>query len=135
MPSERERDEIISENCEYTSKLGYSVSDEDRILPVMYWIPKMHKTPIGHRFIVASKLCCTKKVSKAVSSALKLVFWQVESFHRKAKIDSPYSKFWVLQNVDPVIEKLKHINKRKMRNLFQHMILVLYTPKFHMKIL
>ena len=112
-PSERGRDEIISENCEYTSKLGYSVSDEDKILPVMYWIPKMHKTPIGHRFIVASKLCCTKKVSKAVSSAFKLVFGQVESFHRKAKFDSPYSKFWVLQNVDPVIEKLKHINKRK----------------------
>ena len=55
-PSERERDEIISENCEYTSKLGYSVSDEEKILPLMYWIPKMHKTPIGHRFIVASKL-------------------------------------------------------------------------------
>ena len=79
----------------------------------MYWIPKMHKTPIGHRFIVSSKLFCTKKVSKAVSSAFKLVFGQVESFHWKAKFDSPYSKFWVLQNVDPVIEKLKHINKRK----------------------
>ena len=60
-PSERGRDEIISENCEYTSKLGYSVSDEDKILPVMSWIPKMDKTPIGHRFIVASILCCTKK--------------------------------------------------------------------------
>ena len=69
-PSERVRDEIISENCEYTSKLGYSVSDEDKILPVMYWIPKMHKTPIGHRFIVASKLCCTKKVSNAVYQML-----------------------------------------------------------------
>ena len=66
-----------------------------------------------HRFIVASKLCCTKKVSKAVSRAFKLVFGQVESFHQKAKFDSPYSKFWVLQNVDPVIEKLKNINKRK----------------------
>ena len=73
----------------------------------------MHKTPMGHRFIVASKICCTKKVSKSVSNVFKLIFGQVESFHRKAKFNSHYQKFWVLQNVDPVIEILKKINKWK----------------------
>ena len=111
--ADRDRDEIISENCLYTAKLGYDVSDEEKVLPIMYWIPKMHKSPIGHRFIVASKICCTKQVSKAVSNVFKLIFGQVESFHRKAKFESPYSKFWILQNVDPVIEKLKQINKKK----------------------
>ena len=52
-------------------------------------------------------------MSKAVSNVFKLIFGQVESFHRKAKFESPYSKFWILQNVDPVIEKLKQINKKK----------------------
>ena len=79
----------------------------------MYWIPKMHKNPMGHRFIVASKVCCTKKISKSVSNVFKLVYGQVESFHRKAKFNSNYKKFWVLQNVDPVIDILKKINKRK----------------------
>ena len=68
---------------------------------------------MGHRFIVASKVCCTKKVSKSVSNVFKLIFGQVESFHRKAKFNSNYQKFWVLQNVDPVIDILKKINKRK----------------------
>ena len=111
--SEKVALDIISENCEYTSRLGYSVSENDKVLPIMYWIPKMHKSPIGHRFIIASKVCCTKQVSKSVSSVFKLIFGQVESFHRKAKFDSHYSKFWVLQNVDPVIDILKKINKRK----------------------
>ena len=110
--ADRESIDIISENCEYTSRLGYDVSENDKILPIMYWIPKMHKSPMGHRFIIASKVCCTKKVSKSVSSAFKLIFGQVECFHRKAKFNSHYAKFWVLQNVDPVIDILKKINKR-----------------------
>ena len=77
--ADRKSIDIISENCEYTSRLGYVVSENDKILPIMYWIPKMHKLPMGHRFIIASKVCCTKKVSKSVSSAFKLIFGQVES--------------------------------------------------------
>ena len=36
------------------------VSTKEKALPLMYWIPKMHKNPIGARFIVASKSCSTK---------------------------------------------------------------------------
>ena len=38
--ADRESIDIISENCEYTSRLGYDVSENDKILPIMYWIPK-----------------------------------------------------------------------------------------------
>ena len=79
----------------------------------MYWTPKMHKKPIGERFIIASKKCSTKKISKAVSSIFKLIYNQILNFHKNAKFLSNYNKFWVLQNVDPVLEKLKAINKRK----------------------
>ena len=30
--ADRDRDEIISENCMYTAKLGYDVSDEEKVL-------------------------------------------------------------------------------------------------------
>ena len=73
----------------------------------------MHKKLIGERFIIASKKCSTKKISKAVSSIFKLIYNQILNFHKNAKFLSNYNKFWVLQNVDPVLEKLKAINKRK----------------------
>ena len=111
--SGREASEIISENNEYTSRLKFQTEEDDNILPVMYWTPKMHKTPIGKRFIIASKKCSTKKISKAVSSIFKLIYNQILNFHKNAKFLSNYNKFWVLQNVDPVLEKLKAINKRK----------------------
>ena len=49
------------------------VCEKEKDLPIMYWIPKKHKTPTGKRFIIASKLSSTKKISKAVSSVFKLI--------------------------------------------------------------
>ena len=70
-------------------------------------------TPIAHRFIISSKKCSTKHVSKAVSNAFKLIFSQVENFHQKAKFVSNYNKFWVLQNVEPIITIMTKLNKWK----------------------
>ena len=36
-------------------------SENDKILPIMYWIPKMHKSHMGHRFIIASKVVVQKR--------------------------------------------------------------------------
>ena len=58
-----------------------------------YWIPKLHKNPVGSRFIIASKNCSTKPLSKAVSNTFKLIYSQIENFHHKSKFLSNYNKF------------------------------------------
>ena len=95
--------EIVEENVMYSERLGLEVDDREKDLPIMYWIPKMHKDPPGARFIIASKQCSTKKISKSVSSAFKLIFHQIENFHKKAKFLSNYNKFWVIQNPNPLL--------------------------------
>ena len=47
----------------------------------------------------------TKPFSKAVSNVFKVIYLEIENFHRKSKFLSNYNKFWLLQNVDPIIEK------------------------------
>ena len=111
--TQKSREEIIDDNLQYSKHLKLEPDDKDLDLPVMYWTPKMHKNPSGARFIIASKHFSTKALSKAVSSAFKLIFNQVERFHSNAKYLSNYNKFWVLQNADPVIAALKHINRKK----------------------
>ena len=39
-------------------------------LPVMYWIPKMHKNPITFRFIIASPACSIKPLSKDIRKSM-----------------------------------------------------------------
>ena len=90
-----------------------NVTDKELDLPAMYWIPKKHKHPTGKRFIIASKQCSTKQISTSVSNVFKLIYSQVENFHKKAKFLSNYNKFWVLQNCNPVLESLNRINKKQ----------------------
>ena len=107
------KDEIIQDNVQYAEHLGFNVSEREKDLPNMYWIPKMHKNPVKHRFIVASKACSTKPISKAVSNAFKLIHRQTERFHSSSKYDANFNKFWVVQNSQPVLNALNKINAKK----------------------
>ena len=129
-------EEIIDENVEYSKRLGLSVIEKDKALPIMYWTPKMHKTPTGARFIVASKTCSTKVISKSVSSVFKLIYKQINNFHKNAKFLSNYNKFWVLQNSDPVLHNMKRINrKNNAKSIATYDFSTLYTKIPHEKLI
>ena len=136
-PAQKSKDEIIFDNIEYSKRLKLQLNEEkDSVLPVMYWTPKMHKNPSGCRFIIASKNCSTKPLSKAVSSAFKLIFNQVERFHTNAKFFSNYNKFWVLQNADPVLSIINDINRKKRaKSIATYDFSTLYTKLPHQKLI
>ena len=96
----------------------------------------MHKSPIGSRFIVASKMCATKPISKIIASVFKLIYHQTENFHKKAKFLSNYNTFWVLQNSQPVIDDIHHINKNKRaKSIATYDFSTLYTNIPHDKLI
>ena len=101
----------------------------------MYWICKLHKNPVGSRFIIASKNCSTKPLSKAISNIFKLIYSQIENIHRKSKFLSNYNKFWVLQNVDPVIENININRKKKTKSITTYYFSTLYTTLLHDKLI
>ena len=99
---------------------------------MIYWIPKMHKTPVGKRFIIASKNCSTKQLSKDVSKIFKLLFRQVRNFHDKSLFYSNYNHFWVVENSTPVLEKMERINlKSKAKSVSTLNFATLYTKIPH----
>ena len=134
--SDSSKEHIIDDNVEYAKRLNMDVSGKELDLPAMYWIPKKHKHPTGKRFIIASKQCATKQISTAVSNVFKLIYSQVERFHKKAKFLSNYNKFWVLQNSNPVLESLNRINRRKnAKSISTFDFSTLYTKLPHDKLI
>ena len=133
---EKSKEEIIEENVMYAERSGFEVDEKGKQLPIMYWIPKMHKNPSGARFIIASKQCSTKQISKAVSNAFKLIFHQIENYHKKAKFLKNYNKFWILQNTEPILDKIKNINRRKgAKSISTYDFSTLYTKLPHDKLI
>ena len=130
------KEHIIHENVDYGNHLKMNVGDKELDLPTMYWIPKKHKQPTGKRFIIASKHCSTKQLSTTVSTVFKMIYKQVENFHRNAKFLSNYNKFWVLQNSNPVIHSLNVINKKcNAKSISTFDFSTLYTKLPHDKLI
>ena len=124
--------DIIKENSDLCKSFGLTVTEKQKTLPMMHWIPKMHKDPIGCRFIIASKDCSTKPLTQAVSKVFKMIFNTVESFHNKSLFYSRINKFWVVQNSFPVLDKLNRINcKMKAKSISTFDFSTLYTKIPH----
>ena len=130
--AEHTKESIISNNKKFCQNFDLKVTQDLESLPLMYWTPKLHKNPIGFRFIVASKACSTKPLTKVVSRIFKMIFAHVESFHNKSRFYSSFKKFWVVQNSFPILEKMDRINlKKNAKSLYTFDFSTLYTTIPH----
>ena len=118
------------------SQFSLTVKNNMKTLPTPYWLPKMHKTPIGSRFIIASKSCTVKELSKKVTAAFKLVYKAVECYHNKSRYYSGVNSFWVIQNNSSVIENINKLTKRNAaRSVNTYDFSTLYTNIPHDKLI
>ena len=91
--------EIISNHQnDLQEHFNMTVPQEMRTLPDIYWLPKLHKTPIKARYIIASQKCTVKKLSKDITSIFKLAYNQIDRYNQKACTFSGINTFWVIQN-------------------------------------
>ena len=96
----------------------------------------MHKSPVGHRFIIASKVCTTKQLSKDVSKVFKLLFRQTRNFHDKSYFYFNYNKFWVVENSTPLLDKIHRTNaKRNAKHISTFDFTTLYTKIPHISLI
>ena len=113
-------------------RYGLEVDEGMKALPSMYWSPKLHKDPIGSRFIIASKQTSLKPLLKDLTCIFKLFQKQVESYNDKSRVWAGVSGFWVIQNSNPVIERINKINNRnKAKTIATFDFATLYTKIPH----
>ncbi len=76
-------------------------------IPLIYWIPKMHKNPIGSRFIAGSRICSIKSISKVFSKALKLILNHMKLYNKTVYERSGLNYYWILDNSLDFFESLR----------------------------
>ena len=105
---------VVSTHCtELKNKFNITVSNGMRSLPDIYWTPKLHKTPVKFRFIIASKYCTTKSLSKDLSSIFSLFNRQIETYNKKAHYYSGVKSYWIISNRNPVLNNVQKSVTRK----------------------
>ena len=67
------KDEILANHHSVLSSFAIDNFGKDTDLPLLYWIPKLHKDPYKQRFIAGSSSCSTKPLSKLLTSILTTI--------------------------------------------------------------
>ena len=97
-------EDIVSlHNNQLKEEFNIDVDDGMKTLPDIYWIPKLHKNPAKFRFIIASKRCTTKTLSKNLSSIFTLFQKHIETYYAKAHFYSGIKSYWIINNRNPVL--------------------------------
>ena len=60
-------EDIVNTHDTFMKSLGIELSDDDKKLPYLYWTPKLHKSPVKHRFIAGFSKCTTKELSSLLT--------------------------------------------------------------------
>ena len=128
-------DIITQHQTELKAKFNISVEDNMLSLPDIYWMPKLPKNPVKFRFIISSKQCTTKILSKNVSSIFTLFQKQIEAYHRKSYFYSGIKSYWIVQNREPVLQAVKKSYiRRSAKCVSSFDFSTLYTTIHHTKL-
>ena len=112
------------------------VPTESKLLPHIYWLPKLHKNPVKFRFIIAAPNCSVKPLSKAITKIFKLFYKQIETYNDKSLHYSSIKTFWVIQNNENVIKSIEKLNSRNSaKSIKTYDFSTLYTKIPHQKLL
>ena len=104
-------DTIIKKHVSFMRTIDIKVDTTMQKLPSFYWLPKMHKTPVGSRFIAASYSCTTKPLSRLLTKCLSLVLTHFQQYNAGITRRTGCSAYWVIDNSTQVIDMINTLNK------------------------
>jgi hypothetical protein len=128
----RQAKEIVSTIVEELKDDGIEVPAEHLELATLYATVKMHKDPVGLRFIASSRRCVTKRFSQLLSKCLKAVQGVLRRDDAKRYRKTGIKRFWIVESADEVIVEIERLGRDRMgRTVASFDFSTLYTMIEH----
>jgi hypothetical protein len=102
-------------------------------LPYLYWIPKLHKNPHKHRYIVGSSKCSTKPLSLLLTNILTALKETLQMYCPTTYARSGVIQIWILKNSKELLANLKTQNLSQINSIKKHDFSTLNTTIPHDK--
>ena len=101
-------EDIVNTHDTSMKSLGIELSDDDKRLPYLYWTPKLHKSPVKHRFIAGSSKCTTKQLSSLLTKILTVIKTGLEKYCSIKTSHTGVNNMWILKNSTDLLSSLSH---------------------------
>jgi len=131
-----DKETIIGNHVQYLLKLKLIVEDDYKKLPRIYWTPKMHKNPVGTRFIIGNPTSSLKPLTKNITSICKTFLHVMTRYYNKLDFMSGTKHLWIAQNNKQFVEFMDRTNTRgKAKSIATYDFSSLYTHIPHDKLI
>ena len=97
----------------------------------LYWTPKLHKSPVKHRFIAGSSKCTTKQLSSLLTKILTVIKTGLEKYCSLKTSHDGVNNIWILKNSTNLLSSLGHLGVHKAISIQTFDFSTLYTSIPH----
>ena len=133
-PTTLTKKEILDNHRSVLYSFGVSTKDEELDLPLLYWIPKLHKCPYKQRYIAGSAKCSTKPLSKLLTSILSAVKDGLQSYCDTSYSRGGVNQMWILKNSKDLLEYIQSRSLSSCNSIKTYDFSTLYTTIPHSKL-
>ena len=124
-------EDIVNTHNTFMKSLGIELSDGDKKLPCLYWTPKLHKSPVKHRFIAGSSKCTTKELSSLLTKILTVIKTGLEKYCSVKTSHTGVNNMWILKNSTNLLSSLGHLGVHRATSIQTFDFSTLYTSIPH----
>ena len=124
-------EDIVNTHNTFMKSLGIELSEEDKRLPYLYWTPKLHKSPVKHRFIAGSSKCTTKELSSLLTKILTVIKIGLEKYCSIKTSHTGVNNMWILKNSTNLLPSLGHLGVHRATSIQTFDFSTLYTSIPH----
>ena len=124
-------EDIVNTHDTFMKSIGIELSDDDERLPYLYWTPKLHKSPVKHRFIAGSSKCTTKQLSSLLTKILTVIKAGLEKYCSIKTSHTGVNNMWILKNSTNLLSSLSHLGVHRATSIQTFDFSTLYTSIPH----
>jgi hypothetical protein len=129
-PIQESEDHIITKHASKLKQLNINMDPDNETLPLIYAIPKMHKTPYKFRFISGAKKSSAKQLSVILLNALKTIREHFHSYCNIIKEKTGKTMCWSINNNTTLLEYLRN-HENRTDNILTYDFSTLFTGLPH----
>ena len=122
-------EDIANTHDTFMKSLGIELFDDDKRLPYLYWTPKLHKSPVKHRFIAGSSKCTTKQLSSLLTKILTVIKTRLEKYCSIKTSHTGVNNVWILST--NLLSSLSHLGVHRATSIQTFDFSTLYTSIPH----
>ena len=101
---------IIHSHIRYLKeKFNVNCKDDDKRLPNIFWVPKLHKNPYKFRFIAGARFCSTKPISVVINKGLEVVRNNFKTYCNAISRNSGYNFFWSINSSNEFLTRIRSL--------------------------